>query len=735
MSIVRYLGCREVFTAEGKKTKAGFFKITPQIVNQEYINHHILLADVSGSMSGSIDTLRERIVLTMKALLQIPKSYVSIITYSGHDQSKRIASGIKCDEISYQMADIWNVIEKELYIKSVTVISEPLEQSIEICKSLMNICNKHHIALFTDGCLVPTRWPEEKEREKCFKVAEICCKEGIFLNAIGFGQYNDRGFLKQLIEISGNGTVIHIDEIQDYSDVILEIIRKVNNEKIISLDIKAEEGSVLDIGSSIKKNLINIRKMNNDSIMLAVLNSNSVKVQDENYQLDFGKELEDEELGDSFYYSLARYYAQEEDMDNMEFIIKALGDIALFNKIQNCYSFIEKGNAVNRITEVLEDKSKRFAEGRKPVTASETEKLCILEILQCIIQDKDSELYWDVNTPYHRITQHTKQTHDNIIFKRMKNGLIPVTNISLGSEKLNIGIKVRIPGEVTDTTSGLKMEACIFRDYNIINSGNINVPYINARLSENLYRKFASEEILVQTGLYSYIPGHIYTINLQGIKSVNKRVLKSMGMREIASELYEIADLKCRQWAINQLVKEITGASDRLSFSSLPPEGQEIRRLLRIDDNGIYTPASLEKDYAAAYEIYPAMFFIWDIAKFPEKSTREGHLKSLSEDITNMRFEQGCDDKVVYDFLCSELAKVRYTMRAKEFKINSVRIAAAITNKSPFMWEETGEKAKTATDKILGRNMVVGGKLSFYRKSIDGKVVEQQKWVQLIKCN
>jgi hypothetical protein len=136
-------------------------------------------------------------------------------------------------------------------------------------------------------------------------------------------------------------------------------------------------------------------------------------------------------------------------MDNMEFIIKVLGDIALFEKVQNCYSFIEKGNAINNITGALEHMSLRFVKGRNPIVESANEKLCILEILQSIIEDTDSELYWDMNTPYHRITQHSKQIEDHIVFIKQENGLIPVTNISIGSEKLNIGIKVRIDGILT----------------------------------------------------------------------------------------------------------------------------------------------------------------------------------------------------------------------------------------------------------------------------------------------
>lgn len=501
----------------------------------------------------------------------------------------------------------------------------------------------------------------------------------------------------------------------------------------VSIDISVPEGDLFYIPTSILRNTIGIRKFSDIKNVFAVIDSPSFKVNDETYPIDFQKEMLDLDTLDDFYYSLAKYYLLEEDIDNMEFIIKALGDLALYEKVQNCYSFIEKGGALNKITKLLEDRSARFAKGRTPVIETSNEPLCILEILQSIVQDKESELYWDTNIAYHRITQHTKSVEDHIIFTKQESGQIPVTSISIGSEKLNIGIKVRINGEVIDDVSGFRKNACIYRDFNIINSGNINVPYINARLSENLYSKFLGEGIIENQGQYS--PDSIYTIKLTGTKSANKRVLKSMTMKHIAESLYTISNLKCKQWAINQLIKEVTANSDILSFSHISPEDQELMRILRIDQNGIYSPASIEKDDTSPFEIYPAMYFKWSIQKFPEKSTKERYLNELKESITNIKFTLGKDNKDIYAYLIDELCSVRSEMRNLEFKVNSVRIASAITNKSPFMWEETGEKSKICTDKILARNMVVGGKLNYCRKTVDGIVIEQQKWIQLIKCN
>jgi len=85
------------------------------------------------------------------------------------------------------------------------------------------------------------------------------------------------------------------------------------------------------------------------------------------------------------------------------------------------------------------------------------------------------------------------------------------------------------------------------------------------------------------------------------------------------------------------------------------------------------------------------------------------------------------------------LNETRKDMRGREFKVNCVRIASAIMNKSPFIWDIQTEKDKTSTDKILNRNMVVGGKVTQNKKNLklngSEEIVEEKKWVQLIKCN
>lgn len=121
---VTYLGNIDLHISETQKKNVHFIQLDPEIVKSDYISHHILLADCSGSMCGNLKTLKEKIHATCDTLMSIPNSYVSVITYSGHNQTERILSAVKCDNTTFQMTDLHQVIDSKIYIKGVTVISD-----------------------------------------------------------------------------------------------------------------------------------------------------------------------------------------------------------------------------------------------------------------------------------------------------------------------------------------------------------------------------------------------------------------------------------------------------------------------------------------------------------------------------------------------------------------------------------------------------------------------------------
>jgi hypothetical protein len=117
----------------------------------------------------------------------------------------------------------------------------------------------------------------------------------------------------------------------------------------------------------------------------------------------------------------------------------------------------------------------------------------------------------------------------------------------------------------------------------------------------------------------------------------------------------------------------------------------------------------------------------WNV-KFAEKKAKEEHLEKFK----NMTGSKKENNMILFNNI---LVDIRNSMRCLELKVNSVRIASAIMNKTPFLWDMEIEKDKTSTDKILNRNVIVGGKVKISKKVVDEDIIEMQRYVKMIKAN
>lgn len=728
--MIRHVGSKELYLKETEKlSKIDFFNFHYEAKPKKSISHHILLVDCSGSMRSHIEELKKQILSVTKVLLTIPDSFVSIITYSGHNQASTILSAIKCEKSSYGMSRLEEVIEKEISAKGVTVISEPLNKAIDNCRNLVGICNKNHIVLFTDGCLVSNLWSFKEEEERCYDIAKICNKENIFLNAIGFGQYYDRKFLNKLVSIAGNGKVAHIDEIEDYHCILISAINEVNDTDQIKTQFKSDGIMINLTNGELHKNELtcisadgNIAVFNHSFFALDedITDCNNKEYDNNGNIYTTNATIDDnDELITSFYLSMAKNYLNEEDIENAEFMVKASEDIALYEKTRNCYSFIEKGRNMNLLSNAIRYKNLRFEKGRKAMDLNINDsECCVLELLNAIMNDENSSLLWiNEKSSYHRIGQKVDDIEDNISFENSKEQFNKVSSISIGSEKLNIGVKVIIEGNVIDKISKISKPAKIFRDYNIINGGNINVPYICFESKNpNVILSMLPDNVK-----YECIKDGIYKIHLSGIKTTNKRILKSLTLSEIRDHLKQIAISKCHQTVLNKKIKDVVGNQSKLDFCNLSPEDLEINKILRINEKGVYSPVSTEKNFINKFEVYPAIFMTWEL-KVPEKKIKDEYSK-LIQDINN------------FNELSKLLNELKTSINKLELKVNMVRLASGIMNKNVMLFDMETEKDKTVNDKILEINTVVNGKVKEWKKVMSEDILIQRKWLQLIKCN
>lgn len=722
----KFIGKKELQISELESKICNFYSIKAVYNKKASVNHHILLVDVSGSMYNEMDELKIRLKNTLDALKKGKNNYVSVIIYSGHEETFRIVNAVKCDAVSYKMAQVYEVLEKEIYSRGVTVMSEPLEVSIEIVKTLAEVCNKHHIVLFTDGCLVPTRWTSSIEEEKCFKIADLCNEKGIFLDAIGFGQYYDRDFLIKLIERAGTGEFVHIDEIIDYFKTITNMCSDVNNKELVQFNISNNDYFIMN--ESLRKSrteTIKVLKSNSENIIITfndeiIINDKLIKTT---------KKIVSDEVLEDFFYSLALYHVKNEDIESGEVVIAQTEDLGAYAALANCHSFLEKGKVINLLTILIENKDKRFKKGKSKIKVQDpaNEPLCLLEVLKEILEDEGSKLLWDYKYKYKRIGVKTKSIEDDYVFNYPKEGYGRVTSLSIGSKKLNIGVKVEVKGDVQNINSKLKLDAVVYRDYNLVVNGNINTTKLWCELSKPLKTKLRKEKLIKKTIKTEY--NEVSIIDLTKLKATNKRLLKLLTQKELAEYIYEIEVLECKQTSLKSQIADLikNHTLEESTHQSLSHEESEVRKIFRVDENGIYKPLRVSHEEAGSFEIYPATVLEWKIDKFPRKK----ELDKLLAVYKDLRRHEARDD---YEVLTHELYKVKKELSRKRDVVNIIRLSCGLTGKSVFMWEDEIDKAKKESDKNLNMNMVVGEKMTVSTKIVDGILIRQNKYTVLTKC-
>ncbi|WP_297519013.1 vWA domain-containing protein [uncultured Clostridium sp.] len=720
---IEFLGQKNLmFESNNKNCKFYSLKLNAESTN--CINHHILLIDVSKSMGDVIDKLKKSMKETLKVLKKEENNYVSIILYSGEKDVTLIARAIKCDDNSYRLTRIYKNIDEEVYSRENTVLSSALKRTEEIIEDMDIEGVKQHIILFTDGYIAELD-NQKAERKSCFDIVKRLRKRQVSLSAIGLGFYYDRSFLKEVSSYSYNGSFNHISDIKDYYKVAISEVQRVNNSEEVNIEISNDEFFIVNEKRMFYDNKkIETLSLNKENIIV-VLNDDLV-IND--LKVKSTKKAIKKEYLDDLSYALARYYVAVDDMHNMENAIELSGDQFVYDSLVNCNSFIEKGRAIELLESLVNDRDKRFKLGEKNTKIiKDKEPICLLELLNEIMSDDECKLLWDYSYKYRRIGVKEKEVKDKYEFQRPEVGFGEVTDITIGDKKLNIGMRVKIKGEVQNQVNKLKLDACIYRDYKLVVNGNINTDEVCCILSKNAKSILRKEKLI--KGIIKVYNQEVCIINLKNMKLTNKKISNLIDEKTIARYLYDIEKLKCETWVLDKFVKEIFKEKDeKFDLRYVTEEEVEARRLFRVDSKGVYNPLKIEKDLDRPYEFYISKVVDWKIEKFPRAKERSIALEKYRMLIVGEVNES-------YRRVKSKLKELNKEKRYKQSIVNMIKISNRLNGKSVFIWDTINEKKKIETDIEIKKNMVVGGTVKISLKELDGIKIREDFYEVINKYN
>lgn len=435
------------------------------------------------------------------------------------------------------------------------------------------------------------------------------------------------------------------------------------------------------------------------------------------------KKLVERNIKEDFLYSLTLYYIKNENSESGKEIISQLGDIYIYKLLENEFDIEEKNKIIDLLKVCIEDRSSRFKDGKINIKNNLmiNENECLIEVLNEILSDDKSKLLWDYSYDYSRVTSKNNMIEDNYVFIKPKVGYGEITEIIIGSKKLNICLKVKIEGEVKDKETNLKLDSHIFREYIIVLNCRLNQSYIWCKLSNKLKSKYKKRKLI--KSINNIYGEEIITLDLAKIDITNHKLLRSLDIETVAQYLYKIEELKIRQGVLKNIIKAMyVNNMDKDIIT-------ETKKRYRVDEFGLYHPIGVVKSKGEEeFQIYSTKFLEWKLEKYPKKKYENEILREYETILENEALKS-------IDSIYNEYKNIKEKQKELEYKVNVVRISSAILNKEIFVWDKKYEKEKKENDKVLNINVVIGGKIKVFTKVINNINIRQDSYSTITRCD
>jgi hypothetical protein len=453
--------------------------------------HHIQVLDRSGSMYRDIDDLIENVKDTIRF---IPDGdYVSIIWFSGADECKVLIKGAQKNDSLFALLDTLKSV------LGVTCFSAPMVEVGNIINDLKPICPNFSVTVFTDGQPV-VAWGTEEEIRRTLEAIDTWKDDVLALNTIGYGNYYDQDFLKQMSSKTIFGQFIHSADINEYKDIFSHNYEITSDLIMTSVEVVAPGSEVMYLTSKLAvKGDANLKTRAIDKRK----NQFVVVGQDENdFSFLFGedsvgtsnmKEIPTASITPIMYaYAYTSYY-EGNRKQAMDIMAKVLHDKHGVDVMRNAFTYDETAAVTKFLRQAMLSTKYRMIDGEcaSDYVASDNAP-CLMDVLGIILKGEDSQ--YKYTSDYSRIGKKVEDTFNLFHRDTSKEVLTPVSELVFNKSRLNISIKSVIEGTVSLNPKqaakvGLPNElpSKIYRNQTLIKDGAPNMSEVQFLVNADTY--------------------------------------------------------------------------------------------------------------------------------------------------------------------------------------------------------------------------------------------------------
>ena len=622
--------------------------------------HHVLVLDVSGSMSGELPSIRRQLKDRARDLIR-DSDTLSIIWFSGRGECGTLFEG----EPIATLADLSRVnaaIDRWLRPVGMTGFREPLEEVAALVARVAKARpdSVHSLWFMSDGC--DNSWRREEILSAATKAAGGLASAVV----VEYGWYADRPMLTAIAERMG-GTVIHAKDFDTYQPMFADAMSKRHTSGAKRIEVKVGTNAVGGFAFALHDGELLTFTIDDGKVLVPdgvadVWRMSTVgpKAGDHRVSLLHVMPVAGSqsvamfpEVVDAAYAALSLFAARMQS-DTVLALLSRIGDVRLIDMFARCFG----KQAYSAFTETAKQAAfgkGRFTYGRDVGHVPRADAFTVLDLLTLLSQDDGCRVVLDhPSWKYNAISRARVDTsallkEDDVtavaalvealkddrstdkaeaVRKALEAALAgtdkplkfvpepapqgyPVTGLAFNSERANVSLRItqrgtvdltqRIGKQDATTVSAIQGVHNVFptsrvRQYAIIADGIVNVDYLPVIVSPAVWAKLNAEGIV--PGPHS---SNVLAINITRMPVINRKMVADVSAKTIFENAFAVERVAALTKVYRHFLKTHFPKAERSELAVT--YGAQAATWLKdqgITDNG-FAPASTQVESTDKY--------------------------------------------------------------------------------------------------------------------------------------
>lgn len=638
--------------------------------------HTVLLIDGSASMLPYLEDLKQIVHETIHQLNVSHK--LSILLFGNEfeddwlvNQEFIIDKDLLTEELHKRLeercGDEWTVLSSALETTFAMLTKQKDKEEIQLI-------------VVTDGHLYPSSHSIVVEQSRCYGWMLDLAKQHVMTHIVGIGTYN-LNFLTWLATTSRTGDFYPYQNLKTYRTHFKQwksSLKKGAHQEICLFN-KDYFLMAQTLHLHQPKQLLTLPQ-------LVVTFDETLKL--EQQEVPASADEVSKEIEQHFKLAYGYYLIKQRQIDDASFLLQ---ETELFPIIHQGYSINEISRSLASINQARYTPQALRVQSFIP--------LSVFELIQMILDDSFSQLYYKNEARFP-----IKQDDGRVTFTAHDKLYFPIIQVRASTTKQNVTFTVKVEGVAKQNQTDLKLDCYIFREYFLIEGGNLKLQTLACRLSPTLRKRFVALKLI--SGQLNH-ESEIDLIDLSRLKLTHFQCFSSDISQMMAQQLYELEQLTLRQQVLKTLIST-NQSTFRLDKHQIDESINRIRSQYHVSPSGLFIPR-VKSNALAKRDAYDESFTKWSIENFPKQSEWQRLYENIQQQVL---MSQENPLQLLYTRL-NETKKQRLILQNK---IYLLRIQSQLCGQPIFYWDEVyerevkkqGQHTHLTTGKMLTSKQKIG---------------------------